>query len=128
MNSIAVYQADALGFFLYPAQAFELPLQPGDFNIPYGALLDAPPAAPQGFVARVSEGEWKLVEDHRRDHLFYMAQAVVGDEPAIFAEYTIGTAVMVDGQELQYDGGGPVPVWLTSQLPENARVLAPQLE
>ncbi|WP_112069206.1 phage tail protein [Herbaspirillum rubrisubalbicans] len=125
MSSITVYQADPLGFFLYPTEAFELPLQPGDFNIPYGALTDAPPAVPQGYAARVGGNGWHLVEDHRQDRLFYMSQAAAGDELAIFAEYVIGTLVIVDGQELRYDGGGPVPSWLMTQLPETGRLLVP---
>ena len=128
MSSITVFQADPLGFFLYPTEAFALPLQPGDFNVPYGALIDEPPAAPQGFVARVGDSGWQLVEDHRQDRLFYMAQVAKGDELAIFADYTIGDRVMVDGQEQRYDGGGPVPDWLMAQLPENGRLLDPLLE
>ncbi|OWY32029.1 phage tail protein [Herbaspirillum aquaticum] len=128
MSSIIVYQADALGFFLYPTQAFELPLQPGDFNIPYGALIEEPPAASPGFVARTSESGWQLVEDHRQDRLFYELQPAAGDELAIFAEYTTGSQVVVDGQTLRYDGGGPVPAWLISQLPEKGRLLVPLLE
>ncbi len=128
MSSITVYQADALGFFLYPTQAFELPLQPGDFNIPYGALIEEPPAAPQGYVARVVGSEWQLVEDHRQDRLFYVMQPAAGDELAMFAEYLIGSQLALDGQELRYDGGGPVPAWLISQLPEKGRLLVPSLE
>ncbi|QJQ02097.1 phage tail protein [Herbaspirillum rubrisubalbicans Os34] len=123
MRSITVYQADPLGFFLYPTEAFELPLQPGDFNIPYGALADAPPPVPQGHVARIADNSWSLVEDHRQDRLFYMIQAAAGDELSIFSEYVIGTSVMVDGQEQRYDGGGPVPAWLVAKLPETGRLL-----
>ena len=128
MSSITVYQGDALGFFLYPTQAFELPLQPGDFNIPYGALIEEPPAAPPGFVARVGESGWKLVEDHRQERLFYVLQSAAGDELAIFSEYPIGSQVVVDGQEQRYDGGGPVPAWLLAELPEKGRLLVPSLE
>lgn len=128
MSSITVYQADPQGFFLYATEAYELPLQLGDFNVPYGALIDAPPAATQGYVARAGENGWQLVEDHRQDRLFYVLQPAAGDELAVFAEYVIGSEVSVDGQELRYDGGGPVPAWLIAQLPEKGRLLVPSLE
>ncbi|MCI1005051.1 phage tail protein [Herbaspirillum sp. C7C8] len=113
MSLITVYQADPQGFFLYPTEAFELPLQPGDFNIPYGALIDEPPAAQQGYVARFVENGWQLVEDHRRDLLFYRSVTAEGVEE--YREYAVNTPVEVGGEVLIYDGGGPVPSWLDRQ-------------
>ena len=117
MESIIVYQADALGFFIYPTTAYELGLQPGDYNVPYGAKRTAPPEAPAGFVARSSgPEEWILVEDHRKDELYYVATPAVGDTLAVYKPYSMGTLVVVDGQEFIYDGGGPVPSWLAEKL------------
>lgn len=104
MNTIPVYQADANGFFLYESKASELALDPGNYNIPFGAVVAAPPKCPAGEVARLVNGEWAAVEDHRDDTLY-----VVGTN----AKYTLGS--VVDGQS--YDGGGPLPEWLTDVEP-----------
>lgn len=108
MNHIPVYQTDPLGFFLYEDQAHELLHQPGDFNIPYGAVTVAPPAAPAGHVQRLVDGEWVVVEDHRKDVLYVVESG---------APYQIGSTVEVDSASVTYDGGGPVPDWLTTVPP-----------
>jgi len=125
-----VWQADLLGFLLYPAVAHELGLQPGAYNIPFGALEAEPLPAPPGMVNRANDDwtSWELVEDHRQDRLFYMVRAATEDEPAVFAEYIIGKQVVVDGQEQRYDGGGPIPAWLLIQPPEAGGVQTPLLE
>lgn len=107
MNTIPVYQADANGFYLYESKASELALDPGNYNIPFGAVQSAPPKCIDGEVARLVNGEWGVVEDHRADTLYVVATG---------AKYTLGTAV--DGQS--YDGGGPVPEWLTDVEPAPA--------
>lgn len=108
MKNIDVYQTDDHGLFLYEAQANELPLDPGKFNIPYGAVLTPPPAAPAGKVARWNGKAWEMVEDYRGASL-YMASTG--------AAYTLGSSVEVDGKYVQYDGWGPLPDWLTDQAP-----------
>jgi hypothetical protein len=69
MKFIAVYQGDQSGFFMYESKAYELALQPGSFNVPYGALIVKPENPPQGYVARINiDGDgWDIIEDPRRD-------------------------------------------------------------
>lgn len=107
MNTITVYQADADGFFLYESKASELALDPGHFNVPFGAVPAEPPSVSSGQVARLMNGEWTVVEDHRSDMLYVIATG---------ASYQVGTNV--HGQS--YDGGGPIPVWLTDVQPAPA--------
>lgn len=108
MKIKTVYQTDQYGFFLYPTDAHELPLSPGDFNIPYGAYEGAPPVCAAGLVARRTSDGWVAVEDHRRDQLFVLDGSGV---------YEMGSQVEVDGESVTYDGGGPVPSWLTADAP-----------
>jgi len=110
MKSIDVFQADPTGFFLYASKANELALDPGNFNVPFGAVPVAPPEAIPGQVARLVDGEWALVEDHRTDTLYVIASG---------ARYTLGEAI--EGQ--RYDGGGPLPEWLTDIPPEPAEAV-----
>lgn len=108
MSTIAVYQADIKGFFLYETIAHALALAPEYFNIPYGAYVDAPPPAQSGMIARRIDDEWVLVEDHR-EGIFYVVET---NQP-----YNIGAPEMVGGVEVVYDGGGAVPDWLTDVEP-----------
>lgn len=110
LKSKTVYQADLLGFFLYSTLAYELALAPDYYNIPFGAYEDEPLPAPVGMVNRRSEDllAWVHVEDHR-DGAFW----VVGTGQ----QYAIGSAVSIDGVDALYDGGGPVPDWLTDVAP-----------
>lgn len=118
MDWITVYQADALGFYNHEGRAYELFLQPGEYNIPFGAKRTAPPVTAAGFVARSSgPEEWTVVEDHRKDVLFYEKTPAAGDAPAVFAQYQMNTMVEIGGVELSYDGGGEVPAWLTATPP-----------
>jgi len=121
VNTKPVFQADQNDFYLYETVANELPLSPGDFNIPYRAYEDAPPVAPPGMVARrQADGlGWVVVEDHRKDALYVIATGM---------PYTIGERVVLEEQELVYDGGGPIPSeWLTDvkpALPETEQIVA----
>lgn len=108
MSTIVVYQADIKGFFLFETIAHELALAPGHFNIPFGAYEDEPPAAASGMIARRIGDEWVLVEDHR-EGVFYVVESN--------ERYTIGAQAIVGGVEVQYDGGGAVPEWLTDIEP-----------
>ena len=118
MTSITVYQADSLGFFLYPTEAFELPLQPEEFNVPFGAHRKAPPVAPSGFVARATAQDvWEVVEDHRRDILFYVKEPATGEKEAYLEQYLMGAVVEIGGKAVSYDGGGAIPDWLTADAP-----------
>ncbi len=127
MKSKDVYQADPAGFFLYKTTAYELALAPGKFNVPNLAYEDAPPVAGPGMVARrTAEGGWQLVEDHRTDILYYLKTAASDEEEAIFEQYQIGTEIEIDGEQVSYDGSGPLPDWLTDIAPEPAQ--DPQLQ
>jgi len=106
-----VYQTDQNGVFLYESHASELPLSPGSFNIPFGAVEDAPPAAPAGMVAQQQASGWSLVEDHRADELWAVSTG---------APYHLGDKVGADGQMMSYSGLGPVPDWLTQSAPIQA--------
>jgi len=118
-NSIDVWQTDPVGFLLYATKAFELALQPGTYNVPYGALIKEPPQAPAGYVARAENGtDWVLVEDHRFDTLYYVKVAATESEPAVIEQYQMRAEVRADGELVSYDGGGPIPGWLTATAPE----------
>lgn len=99
-----VFQTDVDGLFLYETRAAELPLSPGQFNVPFGAYEEAPPAAPPGFVAQRQAAGWKLVEDHRRTTLWIASTG----EP-----YRLGHDVEVEDELVAYRGTGPIPSWLT---------------
>lgn len=118
-KSIDVWQTDPVGFLLYATKAFELALQPGSYNVPYGALTVAPPEAQAGYVARaVSDTEWMLVEDHRFDALYYVKTPATETERAVVEPYQMREVVEADGESVSYDGGGPIPDWLTATAPE----------
>lgn len=112
-----VYQADQNGFFVYAEEVYELFLAPGTFSIPFGASEKVPPQVSEGFIQKLVDGEWAVVEDHRSDALFYLAEKATDDKPAVFERYEFGAVVDVGGDEVSYDGGGPVPHWLTSMVP-----------
>ncbi|VVD98358.1 hypothetical protein PCO31110_02007 [Pandoraea communis] len=109
MESKVVYQADEVGFFLYPTMAYELYLSPGDFNVPYGAVEAQPPTVEGGMVPMWDGAAWSVVEDHRGKKLYV---AHTGHE------YQLGAAVDVSGESVTYHGGGPIPPWLTETAPE----------
>lgn len=125
-----VWQADLLGFLLYSAVAHELALQPGSYNVPFGALEVEPLPAPAGMVNRANEDwtSWELVEDHRRDQLYYLSSPATDQAPAQYAQYVMNTPVEIDGVTASYDGGGPVPGWLMVLLPEDGGLVRPLLE
>lgn len=109
MQHKTFYQTNPFGFFLYEDQAHELLLQPGEFNIPYGAVETPPPAVGEGFIQKLVEGEWTVVEDHRQAVLYLVEGG---------AQYQFGSHVDVDSASVTYDGGGPIPAWLTDVAPE----------
>lgn len=106
-----VFQTDAHGLYLYEVHANELPLSPGEFNIPFGAFEDAPPTAPAGQVAQRHANGWKLVEDHRDAELWLVSTG----QP-----YQLGAEIGAQGDEAaSYAGIGPIPEWLTPLAPIN---------
>ncbi|VFR81319.1 hypothetical protein RAN3_2556 [plant metagenome] len=107
-QQITVYQTDSDGLFLHPVVANELPLQPGTYNVPYGARLTAPPEAPAGQVALAVGESWTLVEDHRDATLYRISDG---------SEYATGSTVLDAGQVVRYPGWGQVPTWLTPLAP-----------
>lgn len=108
MKAKNVFQTDPHGFFLYPTMAHELNLSPDSFNVPYGAVEMAPPAAKEGSIPKWDGSAWTVVEDHR-DLKLYIARDG--------AEYQFASAVDLDGESVTYDGGGPIPSWLTETPP-----------
>ncbi|VVE55305.1 hypothetical protein PIN31009_04955 [Pandoraea iniqua] len=104
MEEKIVYQTDESGFFLYQTTAHELFLSPGEFNVPYGAVEAEPPAVNEGSVSRWDGEKWTIVEDNRRKLLYVVTTS---------APYTIGEPVDLVNETVRYDGGGPIPAWLT---------------
>ncbi len=108
MKTIPTWQTDLSGFLLYTALANELAMQPDHYNIPFGAYDNEPPEAPDGHVVRRIDDDWVIVEDHRSDTLYLVDTGV---------QYQIGTEVQMGVDLLSYDGGGPIPDWLTVEPP-----------
>lgn len=106
-----VYQTASSGAYLYETVANELPLSPGDFNVPYGAVEVAPPDAPAGQVAQWQGNVWAIVADNRNATLY---RTDTGEQ------YVIDSAVEVDGSETRYHGLGAIPAWLTALVPPAA--------
>lgn len=52
MNSRIISQLDAEGYYIYPAEADESPLEPGVWLIPAGAIDVPPPEVPEGLRAK----------------------------------------------------------------------------
>lgn len=102
------YQTAPNGLYLHEVAASELALSPGEFNIPFGAYIEAPPAAPAGKVARREGERWNLVDDHRSTPLWITETGL---------PYSVDTRATVDGQEVAYPGYGPIPSWLTVAEP-----------
>jgi len=106
VKSITVYQTDADGTYAHEAQAHELPLEPGVFNVPYGASLVPPLSVADGQVAvAVSGDNWVIMRHatlYRTDN---------GEQ------YARGTVVNIDGQPVRYSGLGDIPDWLTLETP-----------
>jgi len=110
MTSITVYQTDTDGAYVHEAQAHELALEPGVFNVPYGALLTPPPVTNEGDVAVAISGDsWVVMADHRGTNLYRTDNR----EP-----YALGTVINIDGQAVRYAGLGDIPDWLTDLAPE----------
>jgi len=110
MSSITVYQTDVDGAYAHETQAHEMALEPGVFNVPYGALLTPPPNTNEGQVAVAISGDnWMVVANHRGDTLY----RTDNDEA-----YALGTVINIDGQAARYSGLGDIPDWLTDIAPD----------
>lgn len=104
MSTIPVWQTDSAGFLVCQVLANELAMQPGVFNVPYGAYTDAPEPAPAGYVTRRIDDAWVQVEDYRAETLY-----ISGTD----TEYKVGSSIDIDGEDYVYDGSGPMPDWLS---------------
>ena len=113
-----VFQTDLDGLYLYDTVANELAMEPGAFNIPFGAQEVPPPAAPAGQVARWAGSAWVLVEDHRATQ-FYRTDS---GQP-----YAFGSTIEVEGVAVSYKGWGAVPTWLTDVQPQPPEEPAPEV-
>lgn len=112
-----VFQTDLDGLYLYEVVANELAMEPGSFNIPFGAQEVAPPAAPTGQVARWTGSAWALVEDHRATTFYYTESGQA---------YTFGSTFEFEGIAVSYKGWGAVPPWLTDIQPQQSEEPASQ--
>lgn len=108
IKQIPVWQTDKDGIYQYETVANELAAAPGSYNVPYGAKLNPPPAAPVGQVQLAVGDNWVLVADHRADKLF---RTDTGEQ------YAYGTTVDVAGVACRYPGWGDMPAWLTPLAP-----------
>ncbi|VVD68067.1 hypothetical protein PCO31010_00462 [Pandoraea commovens] len=115
MEEKIVYQTDPAGFFLYQETAHELFMSPGEFNVPYGAVEVGPPAANEGYAPKWDGEKWAIVEDHRQKSFYVVTTG---------APYMLGDSIELENESVRYDGGGPIPVWLTLDVPP---VTDPQL-
>ncbi|MFY3950728.1 hypothetical protein ACOTH2_29895, partial [Achromobacter xylosoxidans] len=103
-----VFQTDDDGLYLYKSVANELALTPGEFNIPYGAYVDAPPAPASGKWPRRVGDVWLMVDDYRTTPLWVVETG---------APYSIGGEHDGVTGKVSYRGWGPLPAWLTTVEP-----------
>lgn len=108
-NFIEVDQTDQFGFFQFSMKIYELPLAPGLYSVPYGAFRERAPAVPEGMVARNQGDGWSVVEDHRGTAFYLLSNG---------EKYEFGRVVQIEGEDVSYEGGGPVPSWLTDVAPQ----------
>lgn len=110
MKQIDTYQTDQFKIFMYVSKANEFELDPGKYNVAHGAYTDEPPTVPAGkLVRRNAKDDGWLKQDDNRKNIYYVIET--GEQ------YSIGAPVNVGGNEVLYDGGGPVPTWLTDIKP-----------
>jgi len=118
MTTITVYQTDADGAYIHEIQAHELPLDPGVFNVPFGASLVAPPETDDDHVPVAVNGNgWTVKADHRRNTLY----RIDNDRP-----YAFGTVIDLNGQPVRYSGLGDIPDWLTEMAPAVPEPMPPE--
>ncbi|MPT39994.1 MAG: phage tail protein [Achromobacter sp.] len=103
-----VFQTDNDGLFLYKSVAHELPLTPGEFNVPYGAYVDEPPTPPAGKWPRRVGNVWIMIEDYRTTPLWVVETG---------APYSLGSEHDGADGKVSYPGWGTLPVWLTAVEP-----------
>lgn len=103
-----VFQTDDDGLYLYQSVANELALTPGEFNIPYGAYVDAPPAPSTGKWPRRVGDAWVMVADYRNTSLWVVETG---------EQYTIGNEHDGVAGKVSYPGWGPLPAWLATEEP-----------
>jgi hypothetical protein len=104
MTTKKYYQLDADNCFAFAGEAVAFTDDPERYNVPYDAVLIAPPSVPAGSVAQWDGATWQIVEDHRRDTLYRAADV----QP-----YRLGDDVGGDS----YNGLGPIPAWLSQTPP-----------
>ncbi|MDR2219720.1 MAG: hypothetical protein LBE24_03975 [Methylobacillus sp.] len=103
MNTQTYYQLDRDNCYVCTGEAREFVDDPGRFNVPYKAVIVAPPSAPSGSVAHW-DGAWEVVYDFRKTKLYIAANG---------QEYTLGN----ETEDGSYNGLGAIPTWLVDVPP-----------
>lgn len=57
-----VYRHDSLGYYLYPVEAFEDPLNKGSYLIPPDCVETKPPEPSVGYTTKWNGSNWEEVE------------------------------------------------------------------
>ena len=101
MSERIVSQLDPAGYFAFPVEADESPLEPGVFLIPARAIDVPPPQVPTGKRARWA-GEWVFEDIPQEDTQALARQAAKEARDAAVAAIVVTTAAgnQFDGDEV----------------------------
>jgi hypothetical protein len=101
MNTKTVSQLNPDGYFVFPVEADESPLEPGVFLIPARAIDVLPPQVPAGKMARWA-GEWVFEDIPQADVKALARQAAKEARDAAVAAIVVTTAAgnQFDGDEV----------------------------
>lgn len=107
-----VYQTDADGFFMSFAKADPDPMNEGEWLVPGGCVLQAPPAAGEKQAARWSGTAWELVSD-LRGTVYWTAEG----QRLVVTERGVG---LPDGASLQEPALTSGQQWVSHQAQARA--------
>lgn len=101
MSEKIVSQLDDSGYFAFPVEADESPLEPGKFLIPGGAIDVPPPQVPAGKLARWA-GQWVFEDAQQEDARAKARQVAKEARDAAVASLVVTTAAghQFDGDEV----------------------------
>ena len=107
-NTIPVWLVDQRGVYLHGSTANQL--ADGSYNVPWNAMLTAPPTAPTGEVAvgNIATQAWSTMVQNQSEVLYRTDTA---------EQYSLGSTIVVNGAATVYNGLGAQPAWLTNEAP-----------